>query len=884
MMDFCNTFPQSDFDIPSIILSKFTFSSDFWFAKCYQYGVILFDPDLVNSQFFEQIPLYSLAKNSIVMLSNQMLEMASENVTSTEKNRAKNCYLDWLNNIEARDAFYKIKLDKLRRKKFTQVEQDFKTLLEQKLFLAADEKASMLDKEMLDAYELVKGKYIHDYLSTELHIDLNVEQCLSISKISKNLLVAARAGSGKTTMLAAKTAILIKLYGINPDELMILTFNDNAAKEIRQRIRNKLGIKQFTNARTFHSLGNQLLRPENSPVYNQKGDNVSQEFTEFVTDSMNKILTPGTTSSLYKFFKKEMNAASAEGEFLNNEEYFIFLRNCRDITLNGERVKSKGEKYIADFLFECGLDYAYEVVEQWKDHPYRPDFMIKVGDKKIIIEHWGIDELAKTHKVPAWWSVSWNEYLAEMQEKRAYWKDKNIPLIETSVRDLYGNREEFEILLEERLSAININCKKIDQKELEDRVKRIQHNRLVKLIEQFIQKAKKQALSPNDLAIMMEEYVPVDDKEKFFIRLGQRVYLEYEDKLSKESKIDYDDMISKATKLIEDTKGDCSISFGPQKEHNLKINQLKWILIDEYQDFSFLFNQLIQSIIKYNQTVNLVVVGDDWQAINGFAGSDLKFFDGFSSNFLNTESCNLLTNHRSCNNIVETGNLIMKGFGVGGRAEKTGGEISIIPIDKIYIDRKPDENDKPIDHRFIFYINKDDQDKINDVNFIQAKYLKKCYEILVEPENYELLTKEKEEKDGKVKPKVVILSRTNNLYKTDLVNFLDKLKNCFSKIQRIEIGDFEEKVQISTVHSFKGLEADIVILLKVIEGDFPIINSDSYLFRIFGQTEKQQLEEERRLFYVAVTRASEKIYILTENDRRSPFIKDIVNVKDNHKR
>jgi DNA helicase-4 len=72
------------------------------------------------------------------------------------------------------------------------------------------------------------------------------------------------------------------------------------------------------------------------------------------------------------------------------------------------------------------------------------------------------------------------------------------------------------------------------------------------------------------------------------------------------------------------------------------------------------------------------------------------------------------------------------------------------------------------------------------------------------------------------------------------------------------------------------LEADIVIILRANDGAFPFIHPDNALFKFFGQTEKDVLDEERRLFYVAVTRAAERLYILTESERESPFLKALV--------
>ena len=105
------------------------------------------------------------------------------------------------------------------------------------------------------------------------------------------------------------------------------------------------------------------------------------------------------------------------------------------------------------------------------------------------------------------------------------------------------------------------------------------------------------------------------------------------------------------------------------------------LLIDEFQDFSKLFYKLIISIKKYNPNLKLYCVGDDWQAINGFAGSDLKYFENFKNIFNNSETVetsNLLYNYRSGKSIVGVGNRIMYNRGVPAKAYNTNLQSKII--------------------------------------------------------------------------------------------------------------------------------------------------------------------------------------------------------------
>ena len=120
---------------------------------------------------------------------------------------------------------------------------------------------------------------------------------------------------------------------------------------------------------------------------------------------------------------------------------------------------------------------------------------------------------------------------------------------------------------------------------------------------------------------------------------------------------------------------------------------------------------------------------------------------------------------------------------------------------------------------------------------------------------------------------MAILSRTNRFHSVSLGSFWRKLIECLNEEDKKAIGEPEDKIQVKTVHSFKGLEAEIIILVRACEGAYPLIHPDNVLFTIFGRNEADIIDEERRLLYVALTRAKEKLYILTERGRESPFLR-----------
>lgn len=707
-----------------------------------------------------------------------------------------------------------------------------------------------------DEYEAIKSNHIKRCLETN-GIQLDADQALAIAKTDKNLLLTARAGSGKTRTIACKTVFLIDYEGVKPEEVLILAFNRQAANEIGNRIRKDYKLEDFKNARTFHGLAYQIVQPEEKPLFDNRGEFSRKHLSEFIQKIVRRIWNPVFRMKLYLHFRKELKEIGRYGASLSEQEYLIYRRNLRQVTLRGEKVKSLGEKYIADFLREHDIDYQYERIYFWKKRAYQPDFILLYQGEDIVIEHWGIDEADPQKLVPEHWMKSWDEYFGEMQGKREYWRQKRATLIETSIKDLCYGRGHFENILKSKLESVGIRCEKLSEEEILKRVVDPQITKMTELFVQFIQKAKKNEFTVEDIRRESQKYSN-DERVSAFLELANKVYYEYDKALKQNNKIDFDDLVLRAAQIIDETKGECEIPI--HRNGNVKIKDLKWVLIDEYQDFSMLFYRLIQSIRKHNPGVKLFCVGDNWQAINGFAGSNLKYFDNFTTLIEDSGTANLLTNYRSYKQIIEKSNMLMLGKGEPSKGfSNQYGEVIIKYIDDVFVEaRKAVENSeaKKNDERFIFY---GSGGRIDDNDFLKAKYLKKCYEIIAQNVGME----------------VKILTRTNKIYNTSLEDFYYKLKRCFSTEGLAKIGRFEDRIKICTIHRSKGLEADIVIILQVCDGLFPLIHPDNQLFEVFGETIKEILDEERRLFYVAITRAKKKLIILTEKDRESDYLREL---------
>jgi DNA helicase-4 len=229
-------------------------------------------------------------------------------------------------------------------------------------FLEADRLYSKCSSNTLNNYLQLKAAAIQDYFKKS-ETKVTQEQAIALADQSEALLIKARAGSGKTRVLASKTVLLVDRYKVNPDKILVLAFNKKAAREIGSRIQKVYGIEGFENARTFHSLAFQLVKFNGDILFDNQGEFSRPALTNFVQDILRSIWSPQIQTNLYLLFRKEMHSLEQSGGLLSNADYLAFIRNKRDITLNGDRVKSTGEKFIADYLFEHDIPFFYERVE-----------------------------------------------------------------------------------------------------------------------------------------------------------------------------------------------------------------------------------------------------------------------------------------------------------------------------------------------------------------------------------------------------------------------------------------------------------------------------------------------------------------------------------------
>ncbi|CAH8207954.1 DNA helicase IV [Vibrio aestuarianus] len=277
-------------------------------------------------------------------------------------------------------------------------------------------------------------------------------------------------------------------------------------------------------------------------------------------------------------------------------------------------------------------------------------------------------------------------------------------------------------------------------------------------------------------------------------------YQAWQQMLKEQKQIDFNIMISRATEYV--VKGKFKSAW-------------KFIMIDEYQDISPQRMALIQALCDQNpQTCNLFAVGDDWQSIYQFAGSDVDLTMGFTERFPHSTVHNLDTTYRFNDQLGAVAN-------------------QFIQVNPNQI-RKTLNSFKQQKQKSVFIAPSSNLEKILDQLNRQASQTKS----------------------------VLLLGR-NHYHKPEL------LKDWQNHYRSLDI-------EFMTCHASKGKEADFVIIVGVDEGQFPARVKALHIDGALAQSSDDfPYAEERRLFYVALTRAKEKVWI-THSGSGSMFVRELL--------
>jgi DNA helicase IV len=596
---------------------------------------------------------------------------------------------------------------------------------------------------------------------------------------------------------------------VAPEKILALAFNRSAAEEMKERLKKHFGID--IEVTTFHAFGYSILRENGVQVRDV------QETEKVVDDLFSQLIQrhQRLKQLFIEYLSNYLQDEPQDIDFQTEEEYYQYMRSQRYLTLSGIQVKSLAEKEIANFFFMHSIACSYERQVDWLTQRYRPDFYLPEYD--IYIEHWGLDR--------EWQTAEWID--AESYRKTRIWKLAKFHQYRKIMVETWEYERTEGTLIEHLKQSLQRVCPtlqfhplsytdlvhKVYEREF-DRAREIK-----KLMATLITQAKSHFLTPQQLEHRLRTFEG-KQKTRHFGEMALLVYQEYEQYLKENQWIDFNDMINQAIDLI-------------RARPEIYAERYEQILVDEFQDISHQRLALVKSLVNERTTTKLFCVGDDWQSIYQFAGSDVTFFVNFEASFAEPAVNFLSTNYRSAPNIVQaSGHLIS--FNRYQREKQV--EASSIASGSIRVFRFPE---KIIGNTF---------------NAAQAQHVFTTIQDLLQ--------------QGERPEEIMVVSRFNR-----------PLRDLERLFQQDGSRRTYNKIRCLSVHRSKGSEATHVFLLSVVSGifGFPSEMHDDSVLEIIKPARRNStiFEEERRLFYVALTRSKKQVYIYTQKGAESLFLNEI---------
>jgi DNA helicase-4 len=706
-------------------------------------------------------------------------------------------------------------------------------------------------------------KYLDNILKEcDPGIMLDNEQREVVLSNEDHTLVIAGAGAGKTTTVAAKVRYLVEKQEVKPEQILVISFTNKAVNELKERINHYLNIQCPIS--TFHSIGNSIM-------------NMTEEKKKRIVDSgymfniINRYLKANVLNNselvdkLILFFGSYFTAPY-EGN--NLAEYFQFIskaefstiKSCvqeyiKQVTdhktkevksLNNEILRSQEEVNIANFLYLHQIDYEYEPFYQYQildsNKPYTPDFVIRQGDKTTYIEHFGINQDGTNNLYSP---TELDKYKKRINDKILLHRAHKTDLIYTFSK--YNDGTDYLAHLKEELIARGYELNKRPSEDVYKKIVNSEESKyivgLVKLLCNFISNFKTQGYREEHFDIFKSKIQNV--RTRLFLDICRTCYLEYQKCLIQDNCTDFEDMINESAEII-------------RKKQILK-EQLdyKYIIVDEYQDISRQRYNLIKELSTLCNA-KIVAVGDDWQSIYAFSGSILPLFTHFCDEFGYGQELKITRTYRNAQELIN-----IAGAFVQRNTEQ---------IQKRLISHKHIEN--PVIIRT--YKDKKGQHKIDEPKGGVYHYLGESVNDSIQ----EILDENaKENKRGVAS--ILIIGRygfdARNMCNSSDFNYDEKSKTIYSV-------KFGRRVKLSflTAHSSKGLSADNVIIINAKDDLFGFpsqIEDDPVLKLVVNNDDSYNYAEERRLFYVALTRTKNRVFIITPENRPSEFIKELLSEK-----
>lgn len=629
-------------------------------------------------------------------------------------------------------------------------------------------------------------------------------------------LVIAGAGSGKTSVVVAKVGYLLERQIAAPSEVMLLAFTSKAAGELEERLRARGG--DGVAASTFHSLGRRIVGdvegrvPSLAPWVED-----SEESRRLVRRLFDQLLrtSRGFLASVYRFFVDLLKPYRSRFECRTFGEYIQYLRSHDLRDLRGKKLRSYEECRIANFFYINRIAYEYEPKYEHETATRRKQQYrpdFYLPEHDIYVEHFGV---ARDGSTAPW--VDTAAYWKEIGWKRRIHEKKGTKLIET-----YSYQHTEGTLLPELERNLRQRGVRIDPRSEREVLERFNEagvtTQLEGLLRSFLTlyKARRSTIQHLEQRTLGRKD---EERLRAFTAVFEEVLKLYEQKLRDINCIDFDDMILRATKYVE--------SGAWQSPY-------RSIVVDEFQDISTSRYCLIKALLAQHPNSRLLCVGDDWQAIYRFAGGDLSIMTDFENRFGFTKKVILDRTFRFSDQLAEVSSkFILKNPGQTPKIIESAHRSTEPAIVLVYEQPEPERAEASGD--------------ANGERTLSA-FVRTIVDI------------RERHRDGQ--PSVMVLGR-----------YQHSKPNDFSLA-----GSYLPDIEYMTVHKSKGLEADYVVVVDMGAGRwaFPSeVADDPILDLVKADGDLFENAEERRLFYVALTRARRRVYLIAPLQNPSKFVVEL---------
>jgi DNA helicase-4 len=687
----------------------------------------------------------------------------------------------------------------------------------------------------MDQFIEMRRNFVRDWFIDREGFLYDDEQVDAIADYGSHIKVTGRAGSGKTRILMARAVFQIQHCLIPAKNIIIFAFNQKAVKMIRERLSMILSEEQIPHIMTFRDLACSIVNPDTDSIF----DNSETIEDHLFNTRIQRIVDFAIRSGLLEEKCKELIKANWRSDLkeiiekafnLKHSSLYDYSENFIRTTIDGRSVVTEAQKNVGNAIFRLGLRYFFRRFINADVVPNRNAQFVVYNDKNdqnFFIEIIENDRLNANSSIHNYLMAgqSHHEQLLQLQSLDCLDQDIALKLVMNG------------------LSKFGVIASPMS----DDEIWLILQNDIIlrfsNTVKEFICRCKKERIYPDKI----ERMIPASDPELWgrldvsphrmsvshptvggmqarFWRLCSWIYKRCAQDSETANLTDFDQLMLDAAKMI---KGG-STEFSSANCHG-DIRQIQHVMIDDYQDLPHLWNELVKSILVQSPNTQFFCVGDEWQATSDFAGSDLRYVTDFSKTFQPAAIMLLKRNYRSHSKIVDIGNQLMKGKGPSSVSKSSA-----------------------LGH--VWHVTVGSQYDVSEVEQIVIDELGENALIVLR-----IASTNTSRGDS-----VVVLTRTTSVVTPEGMNELEvwqeKLRSFLPEKDR-------SLLEVSTIHDYKGREADVAILVD--PNSYPLMHYDLIYNKFFGDTFNMIEDREKRLFYVGVTRSRKSLFFLSYPDRHS---------------